>query len=204
MSQSTNFQSTGLPSDGETIDAADVNTTLVALINDYNLQVGNDKIADDAVTNDKIADDAVTNDKIADDAVTNDKLSLAWADWTPVFTNLSGGTLNYAKYVKIGNTVHFRLKYTLGGAGVGSAPTITLPVATSTNFLLLPIGNAILLDNGVGYYSGDVVINNTTTFRIWNRYTVITWLASTDITAISPFTWTSDDVIYISGTYDIN
>ena len=40
------------------------------------------------------------------------KLGAAWQSWTPTFTNMSGGTLNYAKYHQIGKTIHFRLKYT--------------------------------------------------------------------------------------------
>jgi microcystin-dependent protein len=44
MSQSTTFTATGIPVDGNNIYASDVNTTLLALINDYNLPVGSNKI----------------------------------------------------------------------------------------------------------------------------------------------------------------
>jgi hypothetical protein len=43
--QSITFSATGLPVDGNNIYAADVNTTLLALINDYNLDIGTNKVS---------------------------------------------------------------------------------------------------------------------------------------------------------------
>jgi len=56
--------STTLPSDGETIDAADVNTPFNDILNVVNGNIDSDNLADDAVTTDKIADGAVTQDKL--------------------------------------------------------------------------------------------------------------------------------------------
>lgn len=47
--QSINFSATNLPVAGTTIQSAQVNTTLQNLINDYNLQIGSNKIASQAV-----------------------------------------------------------------------------------------------------------------------------------------------------------
>lgn len=56
--------STSLPSDGTTIDAADVNTPFNDILNVVNGNLDSDNLADDAVTADKIADGAVTQDKL--------------------------------------------------------------------------------------------------------------------------------------------
>lgn len=93
--------------------------------------IGTANIADDAVTNAKIADSAV----LPENLLTGTGTSWAWQSWTPTFTNLSGGTLNYAKYTRVGKTVHFRFKYTLGGAGMGTDPRITLPIAPHADYV---------------------------------------------------------------------
>ena len=51
--------------DGTTIDAADVNTPLTTIYNDYNGNINSNNLADNAVTTAKIGDDAVTADKTA-------------------------------------------------------------------------------------------------------------------------------------------
>lgn len=58
MSQGT-YTATNLPNDGETIDASDVNTDLLGLINEFNKNIGTSKIEDDAITTDKLAAEAV-------------------------------------------------------------------------------------------------------------------------------------------------
>jgi len=56
--------------DGTTIDAADVNTPLTTIYDDYNGNIDSNNLADNAVTTAKITDANVTTAKIADDAVT--------------------------------------------------------------------------------------------------------------------------------------
>lgn len=58
MSQGT-YTATNLPNDGETIEASDVNTDLLGLINEFNENIGTSKIEDDAITTDKLAAEAV-------------------------------------------------------------------------------------------------------------------------------------------------
>ncbi len=50
MPTQSTYTAVALPSDGTTIDAADVTTDLTGFINEYNLQVGTSKIADTNVT----------------------------------------------------------------------------------------------------------------------------------------------------------
>jgi len=58
----------------------------------------------------------------------------AWQSWTPTFSNVSGGSLSYAKYNQDGKDVKWRLKYVMNGANIGGAITWTLPIAASSDY----------------------------------------------------------------------
>lgn len=73
--QSINFSGTNLPVPGNDVDAENVNDTLVALINDYNLQIGSNKIAAGAIGNTQLADNAVETANIAAQAVGNTQVN---------------------------------------------------------------------------------------------------------------------------------
>lgn len=125
-----------------------------------------------------------------------------WQSWSPTLVNLSGGTLNYAKYMQIGKTVHFRFKYTLAGAGVAGEVSITPPVAFHTDYTQTaaePLGYGSLRDAGTNTFNG---------MPLWGTGGVIlirTWSSSNTATALSstvPFTWVSGDQIFVAGTYE--
>lgn len=126
----------------------------------------------------------------------------AWEDWTPSLTNLSGGTLDYAKYIQLGKTVHFRFKYTLAGAGVAGGVTISLPVAPAATVGGY-MGQSELHDyNGSIYLGGiyqTVAANgvNVNAFRADGTY-----LLANELSKTIPFTWAADDYIEIRGTYE--
>ena len=173
-----------------------------------NNAVATANIADDAVTTAKIADDAVTNAKIADSAVLPENLltgtgtSWAWQSWTPTLTNLSGGTLNYAKYTRVGKTVHFRFKYTLGGAGMGTDPRITLPIAPHADYVAsdtYQINGQLNDATGLRWIPGVLSTSGGATITIF-YYTAASVLNA--ITATAPFTWAVNDQIMLSGVYE--
>lgn len=60
MAEQSTYTATNLPRDGETIDASDVNTDLQGLIDEFNKEVGSEKLASESVTAEKIADNAIT------------------------------------------------------------------------------------------------------------------------------------------------
>lgn len=126
-----------------------------------------------------------------------------WKDWTPTLTNLAGGTLNYAKYTQIGKTVHFRLQYTLGGAGVSGNVVITLPV-TSIDYLTgnYDIGLANCADTGTGNFAGVIKWVSTTTARPLVIQSGGTYASYGALSSTVPFTWASTDILTISGTYE--
>lgn len=131
----------------------------------------------------------------------------AWTAWTPTFTNLSGGTLNHARYTQVGKTVHFSLKYTLSGANVSGALYITPPVTAHSTMVGADIRTANI--NGLFLSSGNVNINAAGWFDtasnmiirpigINGSFTSIV----TNVSSTNPFTWKSGDTISIAGTYE--
>lgn len=160
--------------------------------------------------------DSVVESSLTDGIVSNDKLKTgagepggAWDTWNPTFTNLSGGTLNYAKYKEIGNKVSFRLKYTLAGAGVSGAVDFTLPVAMHSE--IYANGWTPILSNVVFYD------DNTTARALGNIYSVSgeatkvlinniaadgTQAVGRSLSSTVPFTWAANDLLLISGEYE--
>lgn len=144
-----------------------------------------------------IADSAVTPAKI----LTGTGSSWAWQNWTPTITNMSGGTINFAKYIQIGKTVHLRFKYTLGGAGVTNVPIITLPVTANSDYIsaTVPVFTCILFDNTGFFWNGTALMQGTTSVGLYY------FNASAQLAAFSPtvpFTWAVNDWLAISMTYE--
>ena len=127
--------------------------------------------------------------------------SWAWQSWTPTLSNLSGGTLTYAKYVQIGKTVHFRFKYTLAGAGITGSVDVTLPVAafagaTTSDYM---DGSAVFQHTGVSTFLGPILFLGTASVRL--QYLQSTSQV-TNISSSVPFTWANTDVISAVGSYE--
>jgi len=150
----------------------------------------------------------VTSNSVPNNALSNTGSfgsAWAWGDWVPTLTNLSGGTLTFAKFTQEGKTIKFRLKYVLAGAGVAGAVTFTLPVTAATQYGTSnhQIGHGILDDGGATFYQGVCYLAASTTvatIRVLNAsatYGTLTALSST-----IPFTWASTDVIQIQGEYE--
>ena len=127
-----------------------------------------------------------------------------WQDWTPTLTNLSGGTLNYARYCVIGKFCSFIFKYTLGGAGVGSTPIISLPLTAAASMEDQNIGNARFDDVGTRANPGSVMIESTLgTFYLVAHNTAATYSYLTPISGTIPHTWANTDRIRAQGIYEI-
>lgn len=155
---------------------------------------------------------SVNTAAIQDGSVTNVKLSTtagqiggAFTSWTPTFVNLSGGTLNYAVYIQVGKLVHFKWKYTLGGAGMGTLPTFTVPVtmssrtASTTDTYQVHVN---MNDASGNVYPGGAAWADSNTFTMYALNAASTWLTYGSITATVPFTWTSTDYIMAQGWYE--
>lgn len=209
-----------------TASSSEVNSDFDTIYNEFNGSIGAANLATDAVTTAKIADSNVTTAKIADlnvttaklaDAgVTNAKLATttgepggAWESWTPSYTNFTAGngTLTYAKYKKVGNTVSFKYKFVWGSTTSASGTiTISLPVtahadevpATGLNFV--GVGNA--LDSGTQQYQIFPNIASTTTMTAHAAGAAGTYTNPAAVNATVPMTWTTSDVMIIRGSYE--
>lgn len=127
----------------------------------------------------------------------------AWASWTPNFTNLSGGTLTTAKYVQIGKTVHFVLKYTLAGAGIAGTVSYTLPVTASSNFAIgAIIGNVVFEDTKTTTTYGLSVIKSSTDAYAYVNNTSASYLGISALSSTVPHIWANTDTIQVTGQYE--
>ena len=131
----------------------------------------------------------------------------AWGDWTPTLTNLSGGTLDYAKYTQIGKIVHWRFKYTLGGAGVSGDVSFTPPVSFNTDYSqsgVEQVGFGSLRDAGTAVYFAHCfwVTDGKINIKVSNSASTSYLTITTSLSSTVPFTWASGDQIIVSGTYE--
>lgn len=180
--------------DGVTgVNAASINNPINTIANDYNGNITDANISASA---------AIAFSKVAGGSAT---ALVAWQSYVPTLTSLSGGTLNYAKYVQVGKTVFVRFKYTLAGAGVGTGPGISLPVTANSDYTGTEtgetyLGTVSLIDTGISFYVGAVMQLSTTTVRF--RYMNSNPLSMGAITSTLPFTWGANDYIQCHFCYE--
>ena len=132
-------------------------------------------------------------------------LVTAWTTWTPTLTNLTlgSGTVT-AKYRRFGKTVDYRFKFVFGaGSAVGTSPQFTLPVNLAADYYAVVnstvVGFGVLLDSGTATRQCHALPQSATTLAI---NTVSATAGFADITTTSPWTWTTNDSLFIQGTYE--
>lgn len=191
MAEQSNYTATNLPSDGQTIDAADVNTDLGGLIDEFNKDVGNSKISNSAITPEKI--------------LTGTGSSWAWQSWTPTWTGVTvgNGTVT-AKYTQIGKTVLWRVSLVFGTtSAVAGTIQITLPVASVTYPTFANVGSGTLWDASAAAINPAITLwNSTTVIEIIPQGASTTYVTNSVATSTAPFTWTTSDYIQATGFYE--
>lgn len=140
-----------LPSDGDTIDASDVNNPLNAIA---------------AVINGGIDSTNVTAGGLTPaNLVSGTGSSWAWQSWTPTYTNFTvGNSTVIVKYTQMGKQITCRFSIVVGttAAGtIGSVIAISLPVTATDYVNHTPIG-CIRLATGT-HYVGYIRWASTTT-----------------------------------------
>lgn len=127
----------------------------------------------------------------------------AWTSWTPTLVQ-SGAvtkTVTFAKYQRIGRTIHFRIKLSVTGTGTASnAVKVGLPVACveTADYTL---GQGFLFDSSASASYKAVMSpagNATELFLLPTDGTVANVLGLTAFTAALA----SGDVIACAGTYE--
>lgn len=132
---------------------------------------------------------------------------LTWQSWVPTWTNVSGGTTNYAKYTTIGNTIHFRTKYTLAGAGVSGSIIHSLPANTHADYdvaSVTPIhGVAIFRDDSTSTTkTGSILWASASTVTLRPHKADVTYTETIIASSTVPFTFAVSDTIYSAGSYE--
>ena len=187
---------------GDLVRASDHNTQGANIAAVVNGNIEADNLASNAVTTAKIADASVTNAKFNTAA---GELGGEWQDWTPTYTNLAGGTLNYAKYTKVGKTIEFRFKYTLGGAGISGGVTVSVPSNLNAGMVASneTINASVLYtNNGVGSFPGVVRWASSSTISLFASNASATYTSTTNTSSSVPFTWGTGDILSVAGSYE--
>lgn len=143
-------------SDGETIDASDLNNPINTIADEINGNLDNSNIASDA---------AIEITKLA---------SPAWTSHSATITGWGTPSQN-CSYMQVGSTVFF--KYDVGGTSNSTAVTISLPVtAASGNY---ETSTGFSRDNGVTDIApGRAYNSDTTTLTVARLAGSASWTAS--------------------------
>jgi hypothetical protein len=152
------------------------------------------------------SDYSVADVAITDIYVGNAVLSVGFPqkfNYTPTPTNLSGGTINVAKFMLVGKRVFVAFRYTCAGAGISGSVSVSLPIeAADMNYLNI-IGNVTLRDSDpVTNYNGIVLCSSTNMILSVGKSDGI-YSNLGNLSATVPFTWAANDLIIIEASYFI-
>lgn len=131
-----------------------------------------------------------------------------WAGWTPTWTNITvgNGTVT-ARYIQIGKTVHFYMRFVLGSTSVVSGqPIFSLPVNANANYALANaerMFNVHIEDNGTSSYYGRAAFNSASTIVCQVINVAGTYASASGISSTVPMTWTTSDTLSTMGTYEV-
>jgi len=124
--------------------------------------------------------------------------------WVPVLSNLTlgSGTVR-ATYRQIGKWYDFHFRFTYGaGSAVGTDPSFTLPATPSADYPTEAFGTfpgrVHLLDSGTAGRPGALTRTGTATVAIGQ---INATPAVAQITATSPWTWTTPDALIVDGGF---
>ena len=124
-----------------------------------------------------------------------------WTTWTPTLANftLGNGTVT-ARYQQIGKTVNFSVKVILGStSSVTGAVGVSLPANNAQNGHLF---NTFIGDVGVGNYNGLAESFDNYVY-VRAILTNSTYSSFSAISSTVPFTWTTNDYFFITGSYEV-
>lgn len=130
----------------------------------------------------------------------------AWTSWTPTFTNLTvgNGTLS-ARYKQIGDkTYAIAVQLTLGStSSVSTSPSFTIPFTLASSAVRC-IGSGSAYDlSGVTPYSLQMQVKSSTEFYIGLNYVIGTNIGVRGLTSAIPITFTTGDILYVEGIFEI-
>jgi hypothetical protein len=139
---------------------------------------------------------------IADSAETTGlKWGGGWTTWTPTYTNMTiGNGSSVARYVKIGKTVHWYLRFTFGStSSFGAYTAFTLPSTPIANFAYNARG--LLRDEGVIWRFASAIVDGSTVYPNVENVSG-TYSSDASVSSTVPFTWGTNDFLQLAGTYE--
>ena len=128
----------------------------------------------------------------------------SWQDYTPTLTNISG-TINFAKFCEINQTVVVHFGMTLDAAVTGTvavaAPVQFAGFLGGTGVGQIPVGTAVAIDASSGNYGAPMHVKarGSQFFRFTDFN--VTSGSGQQADANAPFTWASGDGLRFSATY---
>ena len=128
----------------------------------------------------------------------------AYTTFTPSYTNLTvGNGTNTGRYLQIGNFVHAQYSFTFGSTSAVTDlifPNFPINANTSNNSSI--IGFSRFADPGVASYTGTAVQSSATNFILFAQGAGGTYVSDASTSATVPFTFATNDQIFISIYYE--
>jgi len=125
--------------------------------------------------------------------------------WSPSYTNLTigNGTVT-SRYGTSGKFTFFEWTLTFGSTtSISGSPEITLPTTPKNTGYSMWQGNIGYLDAGTNIYLGHInIIPATSKIILYVDRANQTYLEYAGLDATTPFTWTTNDRISVSGQYE--
>ncbi len=136
-------------------------------------------------------------------------VSRIWADWTPVYTNLTlGNGVVVARYWQHANktiALHYSLTFGTTTTVDGTSVTVSLPVNAHSSYILdrgNVAGDSYMIDDDAGSAFGVVRLKTVSTMEPVMHWVVATYSQPASISSTIPHTWAVDDVLYMSAFYE--
>jgi hypothetical protein len=129
-----------------------------------------------------------------------------WRTWTPTYTDLTlGNGTVVAEYTRAEGLIVARFDLTFGTTTTvdGTDPRISMPVTAAAGYAAEDhIGPAGLLDFGTQRYPGQVRAWDTAEFNVIIFGAGGTYATTGEVSATVPFTWTTNDRLTFTATYE--
>lgn len=149
-------------SDGETIDASDLNNPINTIADEINGNLDANNLADDAVSTAKIQDGAVTNAKLS---TTAGELGSAWQSYTTNVVGFSGTPTDECAYTQIGKTVILRVYF----SGTSNTTNLSFDLPVTAANIFNEMSSGLATNNGTQDSSPARIYTNTTTTAVATR-----------------------------------
>jgi len=130
---------------------------------------------------------------------------MPFAEYSPSISGITiGSGTVVSRTAKNGKYVVGSIEITLAAdSSVTGSVTFTLPSAQKGP-IRTPIALVTMLDSGTAQYSGVAVVDSGNTLRLKALKADSTYVTQADLSSTVPFTWTTNDQILITFSYEEN